>query len=314
MVNLAGKSVLLTGATGFLGRYVETILGMRGASVNSSATTDLTKEAQTSFMMKLLVPDFVIHCAGFNGGIIFNKKYPADIFEKNVKMGMNILKAAQENGVQKVISVMTSCAYPDGKELLNEAELWDGPPHPSVECHGLAKRTLDAYSRFLNAQYTFPAYTVAITNLYGPGDVFNERGKVVSMLIKKFVEATQQNLPEVHCMGTGRPRRELMYVGDAAEALVRSLEYYEDPTKPLNIGVGIDSSIMMLAELIAILVGYRGDIVWQTDATDGQLVKLLDSSRMRTILNYNPPTKLVDGLAETIRWYIDNKEMADARP
>lgn len=312
MINLQGKTVLVTGGTGFLGKHVLKRLEERGALTCyfSRQECDLTKLSDVRLPFLVSKPDYVIHCAGFNGGIVYNRKYPYEIFYKNAQMGLNIIETCKEFKVKKVISVMTSCSYPDtDAEILKEEEFYNGRPNPSIECHGLAKRVLEAASRFANQQYSFPAYSVAITNLYGPGDTFDlERTKVVGALIHRFVTAKQENIDRVVCLGTGNPRREFMFVRDAAEALVRSLELYEDASIPLNIGVGSDTSIASLALLIKNIVGYEGDVIWDTSAGDGQMKKLLDTTRMRSILNYEPETPLDVGLEETIRWYINNQK------
>lgn len=314
-LNLSGKKVLVLGGNGFLGQHLVKTLRADQATVDSpsSKILDLTRHTQTLDYFRSFPPNYVINCAGFNGGISFNKKYPADIYLANARMSLNVLEACTLTGVQKVISVMTSCSYPDGEAVLKEENFWDGLPHSSVEAHGLAKRSMDGYSRALNTQYKLSAHTAIVTNLYGPGDTFSERGKVVSMLVRKVMDAYLNDTSSVEVWGTGEPRRDLLYVEDAAALLVEMLKIYDDTSLPLNIGSGADVSIKELVALIAELIGYKGKIFFNSGYADGQMRKLLDTSRMKDILKVTPSTSLKEGLQHTIHWYAENKEYADQR-
>jgi len=155
--------------------------------------------------------------------------------------------------------------------------------------------------------------SVCVTNLYGPYDTFNLfRTKVVGALVRKFVEAQQEDEQEVECWGTGNPKREFMYVDDAAAAIVQALQKYEDKEQPLNIGTGQDITIKELVEYISDAVKYNGEVVWNTDKPDGQMKKLLSVDKMKTIIQINP-TSVKEGIQKTVDWYIENKEEADAR-
>jgi GDP-L-fucose synthase len=314
--NLSGKVVCVTGGKSpFLGKNIREVLSRKNCVVFDCphSICDLTRLDHTLRYFTLSRPDYVIHCAGFNGGIIYNRNFPADIFYKNTLMALNVLEASHQLNVKKILSIMTSCAYPDGLDVLNENDLWKGKPHTSIECHGLAKRNLDAFSRFCNKQYGLNAITAVLTNLYGPGDTFSERGKVVSMLIRKIVTAKQESLSNVNVLGTGVARREFMYVEDAADAVVRALEIYGDTELPINIGTGSDISIRDLVGKIVNIVGYEGQIIWDATAGDGQIKKLLDVDKMKNILKYDPPTNFDEGLRKTVEWYRENKEYADKR-
>lgn len=252
-------------------------------------------------------PDYVIHCAGYNGGIEFNRRYPADVFYRNTLMALNIIRCSQLSNVKKVVSVMTSCAYADnGQPVLEETEFWNGKPNSSIACHGYAKRTLDAASQMFYAQYGLNAVTVCINNMYGPGDTFDPvRTKVVGALIRKFVDAKQNGLPKVECWGTGKPLREFVYVKDAAHLLVKTLEQYEDHSLPLNISSPHEISIKDLSETIARLVGYEGEVWWNTEKGDGQMKKSLSIKRMKDCLGDFTYTDFELGLKETIDYYYE---------
>ena len=227
---------------------------------------------------------------------------------------------------------MTSCAYPDtGMKILEEQNFWNGKPNETIRAHGTAKRILQAATEAYKKQYDFNSVTVCVTNLYGPYDTFDlVRTKVVGALIRKFTEAYFEYMedldiakrsevaaedvdrPVVECWGTGSPRREFMYVSDAAEAIVQALEKYNDHAQPLNIGTGNDITIKELVNYIVTALGYDGDIEWNSDKPDGQLKKLLSTERMNKIIDINP-ISIEGGIKKTVEWYVRNKDWADSR-
>lgn len=308
------SKLLITGGNGFLGQHVRSV-----APIDWEVLTPTRDDLDLEYYEWIADyfcehrPDFVIHCAGYNGGIDFNKKYPADILDRNTGMAINLYKCAQVFKVKKMVSVITSCAYPDGPHVLKEDTLWDGLPNDTIRGHGIAKRMLQALAEQYNKQYGCNFVCAAITNLYGIGDTFNlGRTKVVGAIIRKVVEAYQFNQPYIECWGTGAPLREFMYVRDAAHALMSTLHHYNDYTKPLNIGSNVEISIKELVDLIVKLVGYEGEVRWLKDRGDGQMRKLLDSSTMRDLFD-TYITPLEDGLKKTIDWYIANKKKVDER-
>lgn len=318
---------MVTGGAGFLGSHIVDHLKQCKAEVHvpRSQWVDLTDYRKTEEYFMLTRPQYVIHCAGYNGGIEFNRRYGADILFNNSQMAMNVHKAAHRAGVKKVLSIITSCAYPDnGAEVIPESSLWEGLPNETIRGHGLAKRMLQACAEQYHKQYGLDAVTVALTNLYGPRDTFNlVRTKVVGAAINKIVTANMKlefglnthgldfgEVPEF--WGTGSSRREFMYVEDAAKAVVQALFKYEDHSQPLNIGIGSDMSIIDLVSTVVETVGYRGQYSWLTDKGDGQMKKLLDTRRMRDLLDVEL-TPFSDGLSKTIEWYKENKEEADKK-
>lgn len=315
MIKLKNKKVIVTGGMGFLGSFICENLESKGAiaiPVKSQEVNILNPESLIQFMAACK-PDYCIHAAGYNGGIEFNRMYPADIFYANTIMGLNVHYACQYIGIKKLLSIMTSCAYPDtGMEVLKEETFWEGSPNKTIRAHGIAKRTLQTASEAYNDQYELNAATVCVTNLYGPKDTFNlVRTKVVGALIRKFVEALDNN-ESVECWGTGSPMREFMYVEDAAEAIVQALQRYDDSTQPLNIGTGQDISIKELVEYIIKATEFKGSVNWNTDKPDGQMKKLLDVTRMSNYVDIKP-TNIEEGIKKTVDWYRGNKKYADSR-
>ncbi len=310
MLQLEGKKVAITGGHSMVGRAVATELYNRGAipkQISHNAVTDLLQ--YYTALTQIRGADYCIHCAGYNGNIGFNAKYPADIFYRTTQMALNVLQACVENNIQKVVSPLSSCAYPDTNILLEE-KFWAGPPNESVEAHGLSKRNILAFCRQIHKQYGLKYVSVVFNTCYGPYDSYDvNKTKVVGGLIKKFYDAKINNLPFVECWGTGKPRREIIYVDDVAKGIVNALQYYDDPKLPLNIGSFTDISIKGIAEIIADVMEYKGKIVWDTSKPDGQFQKMLAPGNMVKVFKDNPIefTVPTEGLKKTIDWYINEQ-------
>lgn len=271
--------------------------------------------------------NLVFHIAGHNGGLAFNQDFPADIFVRNTQMGMNVLDACRRFKVEKVVSVVASCAYPEFKlrcvlanatsctrephEVMAEWDFLLGEPHDSVACHGYAKRNLQLASSFMKKQYGLNAVCVCPTTLYGPGDSFDpQRTKILGGMVKRFVDAKRNQLTNVTCWGSGEPKREFLYVHDCASLLVKCMEKYGDSDHPLNLGTGQEYSVKEVAETVARCVGYTGKIWWDTSKPDGQLRKRLDLTKMHKVLGEFPFTPFEKGVAETVRAYRDQSRVA----
>ena len=311
-----GKRVMVTGGAGFLGRHIVGLLADRDAvvSVPRSRDYNLVSFEQAQRAMEDFQPQVVIHSAAFYGGIWINQLYPGRIFYENLVMGANLMEAARLAKVEKFVGIGTACSYPGYLEgLLKEENLWDGIPHETVVNYGLTKKIMAIQGLAYKKQYGMDSIHLILTNLYGPWDTFNpERSHVVAALIRKFVEARQAVADEVEVWGSGRPVREFLYVEDCAEAIVRAAEVYNDLT-PLNVCCGQGTSIRKLAELVKETTGFRGEIVWNTEKPDGQMMKVLDATRMEQALHWYPPTSLADGMRKTVDWYVAEKATADLR-
>ena len=310
------NSVLVTGGTSMIGRHTIDVLEDNGYHVIAPKKEELNlldnKSTQT-FLYDLYdkflgpSPKYCIHLAGWNGGIEWNKRYPYTIFDRTVNMMLNLTRY-MPNSV-KLVSVISSCAYPDFGNEMEEGSLWLGPANKTVECHGHAKRMFDTINRCLNKQFGHKAVSAIVNNSFGPYDSYHpDKTKVVGALIRKFVEAEQKSQSEVICWGTGQPLREFIYAKDVAVGLVKIMEGYEDSDKPINLTSGQEISIKGLTEMIAECVGYTGNIVWDTTKADGQMRKKLKQSQLQF-----PITPFKQALHETIEWYKNNKFYADGK-
>ncbi len=311
-----GKNVVVTGGAGFLGSQIVNILNAEGARVFVPRKRDFNLMKLEDGLKCFLEAeaDIVIHGAAFYGGIWINQVYPGRIFYENLVMGANVIEACRLANVKKFVGIGTACSYPGYLEgNLSEENLWDGPLHETVRNYGLTKKMMQVQCWAYKKQYEFKGIHLILTNLFGPGDSYNEqRSHVVAALIRKFVEATLEGNPEVEVWGTGKPIREFIYVEDCAQSIVRAAEVYDD-VEPLNIGTGIGTSIRELVELVQEISGFEGQIRWNTEKPDGQMVKILDVGKMKKVLNWTPPTDLRTGLKKTIQWYRENKAVADTR-
>jgi GDP-L-fucose synthase len=320
MIDLKGASVLVTGADGFLGRQVVKRLVLAEKANVACAyhrDYDLTRATHADHVVDANRPDFVVHLAGYNGGIQFNLDRPYDIFAQNTLMGLNLINACVGKKVRKVLCAVASCAYPanewlgygeghcqEPREVCVETDFFDGPPHETVACHGYAKRNLQLACSYAKRQYGLNAVCVCPATLYGPGDNYDpHRTKVVGAMVRRFVEARREGLGEVTCWGTGRPKREVLYVEDAARLVVESLKAYEDSDYPLNLGTGQEHTVKSLAGRAAAAAGYRGKIRWDSDRPDGQFRKRLNLAKMHDWLGPQTFTTLTDGLEKTVEDY-----------
>jgi GDP-L-fucose synthase len=267
---------------------------------------DLTRQAAVEGWMEVHRPEVVILAAARVGGIWANSAYPAEFMRDNLMMEANVIDASWRLGVRKLLCLGSSCIYPRlAPQPMVEEALLTGPLEPTNEWYALAKiagiKLCQAYRR----QYGCDFISVQPTNLYGPGDHFElETSHVVPALIRKIHEAKRTGLEEVVVWGSGTPLREFLYVEDLADALVFVLGHYAGEM-PLNIGSGVETSIAGLAALIAEIVGYRGYFVYDQTKPDGPPRKWVDCGRL-TSLGWQARTGLLEGLARTYAWYLEN--------
>ena len=300
--------VLVLGATGFLGKHVCKKLDERGIEyVKSSKSlgTDLRDPKQTNALFAEVKPDVVLHCAAFVGGIHFGVHHAAEMFRNNLLMTINIFDACHAHGVTRFVNPISNCAYPGEATLFKEDEFWDGPLHESVLAYGLARKASWVGAWAYNKQYGLDTISIILSNMYGPGDHFDEeRSHALGALIMKFVKAKRNNESTVTVWGTGKPVREWLYVEDGAEAMIRAMDIDAHPGI-INIGVSEGISIGDMARLIGKHVGYDGEIVFDTTKPDGAKHKTVEGSKGEKLLGWKPEKDFEEGVKETIQWYVE---------
>jgi GDP-L-fucose synthase len=304
----SGKSVLVTGGAGFLGRHVVAVLRERGADrifVPRSADFDLREKDAIIRALNWSKPEIIIHLAAVVGGIGANRENPGRFFYDNAIMGIQLMEQARRFGVEKFVTIGTVCSYPKHTPVpFREDDLWNGYPEETNAPYGLAKKMLLVQGQAYRQQYGFNAIHLLLANLYGPGDNFDPAtSHVIPALIKKCIDARERGDDHIVVWGTGSASREFLYVRDAAEGIVLATERYDDP-EPVNIGSGQEITIRELVELIKELTGFRGDVRWDTSKPEGQPRRRLDTSRARERFGFEARTDFRTGLWATIDWYL----------
>lgn len=303
-VDLGESHVVVTGGEGFLGSAVVRELharGVRRVAVVPHADYDLREPEACAKAVS--GADVVIHAAGNVGGIGYNQAHPAELFYDNALMGIHLLEAARRKNVKKVVLIGTVCAYPKFTTVpFREEDLWTGYPEETNAPYGLAKRMLLVQAQAYRQQFGLDAIYLLPTNLYGPGDAFGDRAHVIPALIERIAEAARQGAPKVDAWGDGSPTREFLFVDDAARGIVNAAAAYSG-AEPVNLGTGREISIRELAQTIARMLGYRGQIVWQATRPNGQPRRCLDVSRAKAAFGFEAATPFEEGLKRTIAWY-----------
>src|SRR5207302_3376060 len=300
-----GMNILVTGGGGFLGSHLVERLVAEGEEVfvPRSADYDLTRPDDTARLFLEAEPELVFHLAAEVGGIGANRANPGRYWYANLTMGANVLERSRLYGVSKLVVAGTVCAYPKNTPVpFREEELWSGYPEETNAPYGVAKKSVLVGAQAYREQYGLNTIFLLPANLYGPRDNFDlDSSHVIPALIRKMVEGTD----EVVLWGDGSPTREFLYVEDCADGLVRAAELY-DGEEPVNLGTGVETSIRELAETIADLTGFTGEIVWDTSMPNGQPRRSLDASRARELFGFQAHTGLRAGLERTVAWYRDN--------
>jgi GDP-L-fucose synthase len=297
---------LVTGGGGFLGSHLVERLERDGDEIFVARRRDydLTRPDETAQLFGSARPDRVFHLAAEVGGIGANRANPGRYWYANLLMGTNVLEQSRVHGVEKLVLLGTICSYPKFTPVpFQEEELWNGYPEETNAPYGIAKKSLLVGAQAYRDQYGLSSIFLMPTNLYGPRDNFDlETSHVIPALIRKMLEANEQGTGEILLWGDGSPTRDSLYVEDCAEALRLAAQHYDGP-EPVNLGTGEEPSIRELAELIAELTGFDGDMVWDTSMPNGQPRRSLDAGRARELFGWEAKVSLRKGLERTIAWY-----------
>jgi len=307
------STIYVAGHRGLVGSAIVRNLKARGFEriiVKTRQELDLCNQAAVNAFFEREKPEYVFLAAAKVGGIHANDIYGADFIRENLLIQTFIIDAAYRNGTKKLEVLGSSCIYPKlAPQPMKEEYLLTGPLEPTNEWYAVAKiagiKTAQAYRK----QYGFKAISLMPTNLYGPGDNFDlKNSHVLPALIRKFHEAKLANAPTAVIWGTGSPRREFLYVEDLADASVHLMLNY-DSGEIVNVGVGDDVSIKELAQIVVDVVGYKGELVFDSTKPDGTPRKLLDVSRLHA-QGWKAKVELRDGIQRTYAWYCENIDQA----
>jgi GDP-L-fucose synthase len=301
--------IFVAGHLGMLGSAMMRRLQAEGFSnivTRDRSDLDLADESAVAKFLATERPTIVIVAAARVGGIKANNDFPVEFLLENLGIQNNVIRSAYESGVRKLLFVGSACIYPKfAPQPIPETSLLDGPLEPTNEAYAIAKiagiKLCQAYSREYGANFI----SAMPTNLYGPNDNFDlETSHVLPALMRKAHEAKVRKHQELIVWGTGKPRREFLHVDDLASACVLILEKYDSP-EIINLGCGEDISIRELAELICDVVGFDGELAWDTTKPDGTPRRLLDVTKLRA-LGWKPAIALRDGIARTYEWFRAN--------
>ncbi|MBN2021107.1 MAG: GDP-L-fucose synthase [Sedimentisphaerales bacterium] len=305
------RRIVITGGAGFLGGYVIDGLKKRDCRnilVPKIDDYNLINDADIVRMYDDMRPDIVIHLAAVVGGIGANLRHPGRFFYENLMMGVQLIEQGRLRNIEKFVAIGTICAYPKFTPVpFKEDDLWNGYPEETNAPYGLAKKMLLIQSQAYRAEYGFNSIFLLPVNLYGPGDNFNpESSHVIPALIKKCFDALDAGDDHIVCWGTGRVSREFIYVTDAAEGILLATERYNGP-EPVNIGAGFEITVKDLAEKIANLTGFKGEIRWDPSKPDGQPRRRLDVSRAKKLFGFEAKMPFDEGLKRIVGWYQENR-------
>jgi GDP-L-fucose synthase len=297
--DLSGKQIYVAGHAGMVGSAVVRRLGKIPCEIITAGrdSLDLERQEQVEAFLAARRPDVVIVAAAKVGGIHANDAYPAEFISENLAIARNIIHASHKLAVRKLLFLGSSCIYPKlARQPMREEELLSGPLEPTNQWYAVAKiagvKLCQAYRR----QYGDDFISAMPTNLYGPGDNYHpENSHVVAALIRRFHHAKQEQAPSVPVWGTGTPLREFLFVDDLADACAFILEHYSDE-QHVNVGSGEELTIAQFAKLVAEIVGYQGQLVFDTSRPDGVPRKLLDSGKLAA-MGWRARTPLRAGLA-----------------
>jgi len=298
------KKILLTGATGFVGKNIQKYLENKYNVTGIGSGWDLRNSINVAHAFDLFKPDIVIHAAGSVGGIAANKDNPGKFLYDNLIMGTHMIQEAKSRNLSKFIMLGTVCSYPKFASVpFKEEDLWLGYPEETNAPYGIAKKTLMKLIETYEEQYGFNGINLIPVNMYGPHDHFNlTTSHVIPALILKIKNAIDHNHSSITVWGSGSASREFLFVEDLARAIELSIEADVGPS-PINIGTGSEITIRDLVRLLAGLMGFKGEIIYDTSKPDGQPRRCLDTSKAKNLLGFEAKISLEEGLNKTIKWY-----------
>ena len=306
VMDLRRERVLVTGAGGVLGLALVARLNEQGVTLSAPrrAQCDLLDAGAVRAIFDDFKPTVVLHLAGWVAGVQGNLSFAGRAFYENTCINVNVIEASRLAGVRKIVAAGTTAVYSDEIALpMREADIWRGAPHGSEAAYAHSKRAMLAQLEAYRTQYGIDFGYMICTNLYGPGDRFDEKyGHVVPSLIARFQRAAELEQPEIVIWGDGTPTRDFLFSDDAARAF---LTVAEQGQGAFNTATGSTVTIRELVEVLRSVSGYRGEVVWDVTKPKGQQARSYDNSRLLQ-LGWAPETGLADGIAQSFEWYQRN--------
>lgn len=301
------EKIFLTGGTGMVGSNIREHSESHKYTIfaPSSKEVDLTNYEQVTRYIAEVQPDIIIHSAGLVGGIQANIKNPVGFLVKNLQMGLNVILAAQQNNVKKLLNLASSCMYPRDMEIgLTEDMILKGELEPTNEGYALAKVVATRLCEYMNREDEKWQYKTAIPcNLYGKYDKFDPKhSHMVPAVIRKIYEAKENNINEVEIWGDGLSRREFMYAGDLADFVYYALDHFDKMPQNLNVGLGRDYTINEYYQAIAKVIGYEGTFTHDLSKPMGMKKKMIDNTQL-TAFGWQPKTSLEEGIKQTLEYF-----------
>ena len=302
--------VLVAGANGMVGSAIVRNLKSKGYTNIIKGTrddVDFTNQDETERYFCSEEPEYVFLAAAKVGGIMANRNYKAEFLTENLQIQTNIIQQSYNFGVKKLLFLGSSCIYPKmATQPITEDQLLTGPLEPTNDAYAIAKIAGIKMCQAYKEQYGFNAISLMPTNLYGPNDNFDlQSSHVLPALISKFHIAKESHAPAVICWGDGSPMREFLHVDDLAESCFRCMISYND-SEIINVGTGEDLTIKELTKLISIIIGYDGEIEWDTSKPSGTPRKVLNVDKMKT-LGWSPKIGIRQGIYDTYEWYKNDR-------
>jgi GDP-L-fucose synthase len=303
------SKIYLAGHQGLVGSALERYLRARGYNnilTRSFDELDLRRQDAAEEFFQRFQPEYVFLAAAKVGGLWANYLRPGEFIYDNILIQSNVLEAARKYAVKKLLFLGSSCIYPKyAPQPIKEENLLQGELEPSNQAYAIAKIAGITMCQAYRAQYGCNFIAIMPNNLYGPGDNFHpDNGHVLPAMINKFHQAMLSRSPQLYLWGTGTPQREFLYVDDLADACYFLMKHY-DEADIINVGSGEEYSISELAAMVAAIVGYQGEIIWDSAKPDGTPRKLLDASRINA-MGWHSRVSLWEGLKLTYDWYINN--------